>query len=775
MYAEMLRKGPSLCACLLILFLVWDPSIAIALKSDDGFNLHTLITKEQRRTFASTDFGEISAVDVDGHGGPYHLQFITMEPNSLFLPVLLQADMVFYVDTGSGRIGWVDDRDMYRMDIERGDIYRLESGSIFYVQSDAETPLDKLRIYALFRTGEIGENSQENFPGVYSNLSDLVLGFDKKVLQMTFKVSEDVIEAITNAEKPPSIVHMTAKRRTDDYLSWKAERIEAFSDVDDSQILRDSKRALNIFRRNKDFESSNGWSLAVNYRNLNALKGSNIGVFMVHLNKGSMMGPHWNPKATEIVIVTHGQGMVQLLCSSNAPDCKNTRFKVREGDVFTVPPFHPMAQLSFNSDSLVLMGFTKMERENPAQFLAGKKSVLRNINADILAMSFNVPSTTIRQLLSARREATISACAFCAEEEEEKLVAEIEKQKEEEEAKKRKEEEERKREEEEKKRKEEEEARKREEEERKRKEEEERKRKEEERKKEEEKKRKEEEERKRKEEEEAKERQEEEERKRKEEEEAKKRQEEEERKRKEEEAKKRQEEEERKRKEEEAKKRQEEEERKRKEEEEAKKRQEEEERKRKEEEEAKTRQEEEERKRKEEEEAKKRQEEEERKRKEEEEAKKRQEEEERRRKEEEEAKKRQEEEEKKEEEEARKKKEEEEEAAQKKKEEEEEARKKKEEEARKKKEEEEKGEGGGGLGRIWKIGLLALLLLLMVLFVALFYASSGEGYRRRRSKGRWWLCRMGDEGLEGVQDLAINQVMERNIKGTTSESRALLS
>lgn len=80
---------------------------------------------------------------------------------------------------------------------------------------------------------------------------------------------------------------MTAKRRTDDYLSWKAERIEAFSDVDDSQVLRDSKRALNIFRRNKDFESSNGWSLAVNYRNLNALKGSNIGVFMVHLNKVS--------------------------------------------------------------------------------------------------------------------------------------------------------------------------------------------------------------------------------------------------------------------------------------------------------------------------------------------------------------------------------------------------------------------------------------------------------------------------------------------------------
>lgn len=77
----------------------------------------------------------------------------------IFLGIIFLI-MIFVTKTGSGRIGWVDDRDMYRMDIERGDIYRLESGSIFYVQSYAETPLDKLRIYALFRTGEIGENSQ---------------------------------------------------------------------------------------------------------------------------------------------------------------------------------------------------------------------------------------------------------------------------------------------------------------------------------------------------------------------------------------------------------------------------------------------------------------------------------------------------------------------------------------------------------------------------------------------------------------------------------------
>lgn len=70
-----------------------------------------LVKKEDRLPVVATEFGQISAVDVDDgssetgkrrgrHYNNYHVQFITLEPNSLFLPVLLHADMVFYVQTG---------------------------------------------------------------------------------------------------------------------------------------------------------------------------------------------------------------------------------------------------------------------------------------------------------------------------------------------------------------------------------------------------------------------------------------------------------------------------------------------------------------------------------------------------------------------------------------------------------------------------------------------------------------------------------------------------
>lgn len=68
-----------------------------------------LVKKEERIPVVATEFGEISAIDIDDGTGTgtgtgtqnYHIQFITLEPNSVFLPVLLHADMVFYVQTGN--------------------------------------------------------------------------------------------------------------------------------------------------------------------------------------------------------------------------------------------------------------------------------------------------------------------------------------------------------------------------------------------------------------------------------------------------------------------------------------------------------------------------------------------------------------------------------------------------------------------------------------------------------------------------------------------------
>lgn len=100
-------------------------------------------------------------------------------------------------------------------------------------------------------------------------------------------MSEEVIEGIIKAEKPPSIVQMMTTRRKADHLNWKVEIIEALVGDGDLHALYNSRRAFNIFRKRRDFASHNGWSLTVDYKDLAALEGSDTGLFMVNLTKVS--------------------------------------------------------------------------------------------------------------------------------------------------------------------------------------------------------------------------------------------------------------------------------------------------------------------------------------------------------------------------------------------------------------------------------------------------------------------------------------------------------
>ncbi|XP_042383073.1 vicilin-like seed storage protein At2g18540 [Zingiber officinale] len=427
-------------------------TLATAENGDDVHHLPkftSLVAKENRQILALSESGKITAIDVhDGYGDAYHLQFITMEPGSIFLPVLLRTDMAFYVHTGRGRVTFISQGgDEEEMDIVRGDVYRLEQGTTFYVKSHPDPARERLRIHAIFDTSEI--DCYSALVGAYSNVSDLVRGFDDGVLQMGFGVSAETVRDIKSAPTPPPIVLSSGRNETEE-PNWKKEIIGALfgvrgtSDFLSKKKKMSGSKAFNFFKAKPDVQNANGWSTALTHKDLKALKGSHFAPFMVNLMRGSMMGPHWNPRATEVAIVIEGRGVVQLICPSDASGkkiraaarCQNTRFEVKKGDVFVVPRFHPMAQISYNNETLAFVGFSSSTKNNHPQFLTGKRSVLRTIGVDVLAAAFNVNSSVVEGFLASRDESIMRPCTSCAEEMKAKM------KREEEEKRKREEEEE---------------------------------------------------------------------------------------------------------------------------------------------------------------------------------------------------------------------------------------------------------------------------------------------------------------------------------------------
>ena len=106
---------------------------------------------------------------------------------------------------------------------------------------------------------------------------------------MCKKVSEDVIEAITNATKPPAMIHALPKTKTN---IWQLEDrfLTAFVIGRRSPLQAETnsnKKSFNILDAKPDFENCNGWSLTVDKKDLKVLKRTNIGIFMVNLTKVS--------------------------------------------------------------------------------------------------------------------------------------------------------------------------------------------------------------------------------------------------------------------------------------------------------------------------------------------------------------------------------------------------------------------------------------------------------------------------------------------------------
>ena len=69
----------------------------------------------------------------------------------MYICIIFFVGVYIYIYIGSGRLTWTDTLgEMRRVDLRRGDTYRLKSGSIFYVLSSLQPERQKLRIYAIF-------------------------------------------------------------------------------------------------------------------------------------------------------------------------------------------------------------------------------------------------------------------------------------------------------------------------------------------------------------------------------------------------------------------------------------------------------------------------------------------------------------------------------------------------------------------------------------------------------------------------------------------------
>nr|XP_016458794.1 PREDICTED: vicilin-like seed storage protein At2g28490 [Nicotiana tabacum] len=411
-----------------------------------------------------TDAGVMRVVRGGFGGGismfqsPMHIGFITMEPNSLFIPQYLDSHLTLFVRRGETRIGHIYKDDFTERRLKEGDVYSIRAGSAFYLVNPAEG--QRLHIICSISTssslGWLGFQSFFIGGGMYP--TSVLAGFDTLTLSTAFNVSTAEVSEILTRQYSGAIVYLNTTHSPTPSI-WatflnleqhqKLEHLKRIVHLEEeaSQEEEEEKEqpiwslrkfltnlfgnernrregrkgddrrrgkgpdSYNLFDRKADYKNDYGWSLALDQSDYSPLKHADIGVYLVNLSAGAMMAPHINPTATEYGIVLRGSGSIQIVYP-NGTLAMNSR--VNEGDVFWVPRYFPFCQIASRTGPFEFFGFTTTAKKNRPQFLVGQNSILQSMRGPEFAAAFGVSEERLRRILDAQREAVILPSAAVA-------------------------------------------------------------------------------------------------------------------------------------------------------------------------------------------------------------------------------------------------------------------------------------------------------------------------------------------------------------------------
>ncbi|CAN4100898.1 unnamed protein product [Withania somnifera] len=357
---------------------------------------------------------------------PMHIGFISIEPNSLYIPQYLDSDIVLFVHHGEARIGHVCRDELAERHLKRGDVYIIPAGSAFYLANRIED--QRLHIIC-----SVSITSETMGRSAFQHPASILAGFYHTTLSTALNVSRTELNRLLTRQSSGPIVHLSNPHDHSNIWSkflaqephqklivnfgeesshkveestWSLRKIlfTLLNREDTVKIVgHKAPSACNLYNRKPHFKNEYGWSKKLDESDYSPLKNP----------AGSLMAPHVNPTAIEYGVVLKGTGRVQIVYP-NGTLAMNAR--VREGDVFWVQRYFPFCQIASTNGTFEFFGFTTSARRNHPQFLVGKNSMMQSLRGPELAAAFGVGEERLKRITNAQNEQVVlpsSSAAPC--------------------------------------------------------------------------------------------------------------------------------------------------------------------------------------------------------------------------------------------------------------------------------------------------------------------------------------------------------------------------
>ncbi|OMO85650.1 Cupin 1 [Corchorus olitorius] len=346
----------------------------------------------------------------------YRLATFEVNPQTFVIPHHCDSHALYVVTNGKGVITFVNDENKIAINVETGTVLKAHAGATVYMVNHDNR--EKLNIAVLAIPVNTPGKFEEFFPAGNRDPQSFIQVFSSRVLEAVFNSPREQIERIFRPREQQG-----QKSQQGIFRRAEAQQIRSLTQQATSPGEKGTESlAFNLMRQSPIYSNQNGRFFEAKPENFKQLQDFFVSVAAFQINKESIFVPHFNTKATFLVLVTEGSANVEMACphlsrqsqsveqeqeqqeEERSGEFKQVRAKLSAGDVFVVPAAHPVTYFTSQNQNFKAIAFGLNGPTTRRVFVAGKNNLVRQMDSEAKEISFGIPSKLIDEVFNKPQE-----------------------------------------------------------------------------------------------------------------------------------------------------------------------------------------------------------------------------------------------------------------------------------------------------------------------------------------------------------------------------------
>ncbi|KAL8252980.1 hypothetical protein R6Q59_036673 [Mikania micrantha] len=334
----------------------------------------------------------------------YRFAYLEAEPQTFVIPNHWDADTLVFVANGKGTITLIEEDSRQSHNIKQGDLFWVPAGITEYLINTDNN--ERLVLAKIIHSVSVPGELQLFSVGGGDPESSFYNAFSTEVLEAAFDVDRDSLGRITGQQKQKQEQGMFKKATEEQIksLAGKESRIWPFGERKEK-----GKGTYSIFKKDPSVANDNGILHEVDSGDFPDLRNINVAFSFFNITRGSMAGPFYNAKATQVLMVPNGVGWFEMACPHLSeqvtrsgqikPSYEKVSSELRRGTVVVIPAGHPVVIEASGEDNLEVIAFGLKSDKNEWFPLAGRDNVLSQWEDEAIELTFGSPASEVKKVI----------------------------------------------------------------------------------------------------------------------------------------------------------------------------------------------------------------------------------------------------------------------------------------------------------------------------------------------------------------------------------------